>query len=59
MTSFASVCGLFLRRRGVQLAKNTIIRHGIPSEDNLMEVLDRHDGKIELESRPVAKKELK
>ena len=41
------------------MAKNTIIRHGIPSEDNLMEVLDRHDGKIELESRPVAKKRAK
>ena len=55
ITSFASVCGLFLSRRGVQLAKNTIMRHGSPSEDDLVEVLARHDGEIVLKSRLVQK----
>jgi len=48
------VCGLFLSRRetfnGAENAKNTITRHGAPSENDLMKVLVlcRHDGEIEL-----------
>ena len=37
------------------MAKNTITRHGAPSEDDLVEVLGRHDGEIEMENRPVQK----
>jgi hypothetical protein len=54
ITSLASVCGLFLSRRErfneAEKAKNTIIRHGAPSENDLMEVLVlcRHDGEVEL-----------
>jgi hypothetical protein len=53
ITSLASVCGLFIsireRFNGGGNAKNTIIRHGVPSEKDLMEVLVlcRHDGEIE------------
>ena len=51
MTSLASVCGLFsssLVEGGN--AKSTIIGHGSPSENDLMEilVLCGHDGEIEL-----------
>jgi hypothetical protein len=31
---------------GAENAKNTIIRHGAPSENDLMEVLGRHDGEV-------------
>lgn len=54
ITSLASACGLYLSRRerfnGAENAKNTIIRHGAPSENDLMEVLvlSGHDGEIEL-----------
>lgn len=33
---------------GAENAKNTIIRHGAPSEYKLMEVLGGHDGEIKL-----------
>ncbi len=54
ITSLVSVYGLFLSRgeafSGAENAKNTIMRHGAPSKNDLMEVLvlSRHDRAIEL-----------